>query len=288
MIRKAVIPVAGLGTRFLPATKAQPKEMLPIVDKPVIQYIVEETTAAGINDIILITGQNKRAIEDHFDRNNELEARLKEKGELKLLAQVEWISNMANFYYVRQRQQLGDGHAILCAKNLFLNEPVAVLFGDDIIDAKVPVLKQLALIHEQTNEPVVAVMTVPSKDVSMYGIVEGVKVGPRLWKINKLIEKPRPGQTKSRLGIVGKYIITPETIRALEAATPSHNGEWRLIDGLRNQLKTGTVYAYEFEGTRYDCGNKLQFLEATVAFALKHPEIKKDFRKFLKKISYSI
>lgn len=282
MIKKAIIPVAGLGTRFLPATIAQPKEMLAVVDKPVIQYIVEETVASGIHDIILITGQHKRAIEDHFDRKQELEERLREQGKTQLLKLVERISEMANFYYVRQRQQLGDGHAILCAKNLLSNEPVAVLFGDDIIDAKVPVLKQLIQVYERVHEPVVAVMKVPSSDVSMYGIVEGVEVAPRLWRISKLLEKPEPNQTRSRLGIVGKYIITPDTISALERSVPSHHGEWRLIDGLRNQMKTGSLYAYEFEGTRYDCGNKLQFLQATVAFALKHPEIKKEFRKYLK------
>ncbi len=282
MITKAIIPVAGLGTRFLPATKAQPKEMLPIVDKPVIQYIVEETTAAGINDIILITGANKRAIEDHFDRNNELEARLKEKGELDLLAVVERISNMANFYYVRQRQQLGDGHAILAAKNLIHDEAVAVLFGDDLIDSKTPVIKQLANVYDQYHAPVMAVMPVPTAELSMYGVIEGVEVAPGLWQIKKLLEKPKPSDTRSRLGVVGKYIITPETIECLQRATPSHHNEWRLIDGLREQLKHGPVYAYQFEGTRYDCGNKLQFAKAMVAYALKHKEIGKEFKKFLK------
>ncbi|MBI5135101.1 UTP--glucose-1-phosphate uridylyltransferase [Candidatus Uhrbacteria bacterium] len=285
-ITKAIIPVAGLGTRFLPATKAQPKEMLPIVDKPVIQYIVEETTAAGISDIILITGANKRAIEDHFDRNNELETRLKEKDELELLAQVERISNMANFYYVRQRQQLGDGHAILSAKNLIRDEAVAVLFGDDLIDSKTPVIKQLSKIYEQYHAPVVAVMPVPTHELSMYGIVEGVEVAPGLWQIKKLLEKPKSTDTRSRLGIVGKYIITPQTIECLERSTPSHHSEWRLIDGLREQLNHGPVYAYAFEGTRYDCGNKLQFAKAMVAYALKHEEIGKEFRKFLKNLEY--
>ncbi len=286
MISKAIIPVAGLGTRFLPATKAQPKEMLPIVDKPVIQYIVEETIASGINDIILITGQNKRAIEDHFDRNPELEARLRDKGDTAMLKLVERISNMANFYYVRQRQQLGDGHAILAAKNLIRNEAVAVLFGDDLIDSPTPVIGQLAKVYETYHDPVIAVMKVPTRDVSMYGIVEGVKIGPRLWEVRKLIEKPKAGETTSRLGIVGKYIITPKTVECLERSTPSYHGEWRLIDGLREQLKEGPLYAYEFEGTRYDCGNKLQFMQASVAFALKHPEIKKEFRKFLRNLEY--
>lgn len=283
-ITKVVIPVAGLGTRFLPATKAQPKEMLPVVDKPVIQYIVEEAVASGVRDIILITGAQKRAIEDHFDRNRELEDRLREANKPGLLSSVQQISNLANFYYVRQREPLGDGHAILSAKNIIDREPLGVLFGDNIVDSRVPVLRQLIDAYAKVQAPVIAVMKVPTRDVSMYGIAEGKKVGPRLWQITKLIEKPQAKQTRSRLAVAGKNIITPSTMDALSLAGPSHHGELRLIDAFRKQLLKEPLYAYEFEGHWYDCGNKLHFLEATVALALKHPEVKKDFAKFLKSI----
>ena len=283
-VSKVIIPVAGLGTRFLPATKAQPKEMLPVVDKPAIQYIVEEVVASGIRDIVLITGAQKRAIEDHFDRNRELEDRLREQGKTQMLEAVQRITKLANIYYVRQKEQLGDGHAILSAKNLIKDEAVGVMFGDEIVDSKTPVLKQLMDVYNEVHAPVIAVMQVPTKEVSMYGIVEGVEVKPNLWKVTKLTEKPLPKETRSRLAIVGKYIITPNTLQAIELASPSHHGELRLIDGFRSQLKKEAIYAYAFEGKRYDCGNKLQFLQATVAMALKHPEVKEAFRAFLKTI----
>lgn len=281
-ITKAIIPVGGFGTRFLPATKAQPKEMLPIVDKPVIQYVVEEAVAAGIKDIILITGQNKRAIEDHFDRNFELEYRLKQQKKDKVLNEVASISNLANFVYVRQKTPLGDGHAILCAKELIKKEPIAVLFGDDIVDSKTPCVKQLVNAYQKYQDPIIAIMPVEKKDVSRYGIVDAVKTETRTYQIKSLIEKPEPEKAPSNLAIVGKYIITPEVISALEEVKPAKDGEIRLIDGFRKLIKKRSIYAYEFEGKRYDCGNKLEFLKASIAFALKHPEISPDFKKFIK------
>lgn len=283
-IKKAVIPVGGLGTRFLPATKAQPKEMISIVDKPAIQYIVEEAVASGIDDIVMVTGQNKRAIEDHFDRNYELEQRLKSHNKKEQLKEVQDITNLANFFYVRQKAPKGDGHAILAAQSFFKNEPVLVLFGDDIIVSKIPVGKQLMNIYKKYQDPVIAVMPVPRNQIHKYGIVEATKIDDRLWQVNKLIEKPKPHQTKSNLAIVGKYVITPETIDELNKAKPSHNDELRLIDGFRRLIKTKPIYAYEFEGTRYDCGNKLQCLEASIALGLKHPEIGKDLKKYLKNL----
>jgi len=283
-ITKVVIPVAGLGTRFLPATKAQPKEMLPVVDKPVIQYIVEEAVNSGIEDVIFITGQNKRAIEDHFDRNFELEHRLKQNKKIDQLNEVRDITHLANFYYVRQKTPKGDGHAILMAQSLIKNEPVVVLFGDEIIIAKIPVVKQLIKVYEKYQDPVIAVMPVPRSQISRYGIVEGKKIADRIWEVKKLIEKPNPSQTKSNLAIVGKYIVTPETISAL-GEVPSHrDDEIRLIDGFNKLIKKRPIYAYEFEGTRYDCGNKLHLLEASITLGLQHPEVGKGLRKFLKQL----
>lgn len=258
--------------------------MLPIVDKPVIQYVVEEAVASGVRDIIIITGAQKRAIEDHFDRNPELEERLGRAGKTALLSTVRSLSGLANFYYVRQKEQLGDGHAILCVKNIIHDEAFAVLFGDDIVESRTPVLKQLMDIFARVLAPVIAVMEVPRNKTPMYGIVEGIQIAPRLYKVTRLIEKPSKNETRSRLAIVGKYIVTSATVNAIEEALPSHHGELRLIDGLRTQLKKESLYAYAFEGKRYDCGNKLQFLEATVAMALKHPEVGKEFRKYLKSI----
>ncbi|OIO33109.1 MAG: UTP--glucose-1-phosphate uridylyltransferase [Candidatus Yonathbacteria bacterium CG_4_10_14_3_um_filter_47_65] len=286
-IRKAIIPVAGFGTRFLPATKAQPKEMLPIVDKPVIQYIVEEAVASGITDIIFVTGQNKRAIEDHFDRNFELEYRLNESGKKKQLDEVRAISELCNFFYVRQKQPLGDGHAILQAKDLVGDdEPVAVLFGDDIIDAKRPALRQMMDVYERYDEPVIAVMRVPKGDKEKYGIVEAKRVAERISEISSLVEKPKPNTVKSNLAITGKYIITPEVFQALVHAKPGKDGEIRLIDAFRALVHTRKLYAYEFEGRRYDCGNKLQFLEATIDYGLRHPEVMSGLKRYLKGIKF--
>lgn len=292
-IRKAIIPVAGFGTRFLPATKAQPKEMLTVVDKPVIQYIVEEAVASGIRDIILITGQNKRAIEDHFDRNFELEYRLKQQGKTSIMDEVRKISEMANFVYIRQKAPLGDGHAILAAKDLIGDEPVAVLFGDDIVDAKVPVLKQLMDVYEKYEDPVIGLMKVDKKNVSKYGVAGAASIGRRAWQVESLVEKPKPEHAPSNLAIIGRYIITPEIFWHLEHAKKGglarrsrgfggKDGEIRLIDGLRAHLKKRSIYAYEFEGRRFDCGDKLEFLKATVHYGLKHKEFNSGFEKYLK------
>lgn len=290
-IRKAIIPVAGFGTRFLPATKAQPKEMLPIVDKPVIQYLVEEAAASGIEEIIFVTGRGKRAIEDHFDHSFELEYNLVEKGKKGLLEEVRKISQLANFAYVRQPQPLGDGHAILCAKKLINDEPVAVLFGDDLVDSKVPCLAQLIKVFGKYGDPVVALEKVPKKEVFRYGVVEPVKIEPRIYQIKDIIEKPSLKEAPSSLIIVAKYIITPEIFQILEkySSTSSGNkssrsGEIRLADALKEYLKQKPVYGYQFEGKRYDCGYKLDFLKATVDFGLKHKEVGREFRKYLKKI----
>ena len=284
-VKKAIIPVAGFGTRFLPATKAQPKEMLTLVDKPVIQYIVEEAVSSGITDIILVTGQNKRAIEDHFDRNFELEYRLKQSKKSDLLDEMDKISNLAKFYYVRQKTPLGDGHAILQARDLIgENEPVAVLFGDDVIDSKKPALKQLIDVYEKYQDPVIAVHNVAKKDVSRYGIMDAVKTEERTYEVKGLVEKPSPNEAPSTLAATGKYIITPDIFEALAKTKGGRDKEIRLIDGFIEVVKKRAIYAYEFEGQRYDCGSKFGFLEATVQFALKHPELKKDFAKYLKSI----
>lgn len=284
-IKKAIIPVAGMGTRFLPATKAQPKEMLTVVDKPVIQYLVEEAVASGIKEIILVTGQSKRAIEDHFDTNFELEVRLKEKGKKKELREVKSISNLAKFAYVRQKEPLGDGHAILQAKEFAKDEPIAVLFGDDLIDSKVPCLKQMMKVYEKYNSSVIALENVPKKEVSNYGIIKPEKkVSPRVTKIDDLVEKPDPSKAPSTLAIVGKYIITPEIFKCIENSTPSKGGELRLIDGFMELLKNQQIYGYEFKGTRYDCGSKIGYIKATVNYAIKRPEFNGELKNFLNSI----
>lgn len=285
MIRKAIIPVAGFGTRFLPATKAQPKEMLSLVDKPVIQYIVEEAAAAGITDIILVTGQNKRAIEDHFDRNFELEYLLKKKGKSELLRQVEKIYSLARFYYVRQKAPLGDGHAILQARHLIgPEESVAVLFGDDVVEAKTPVIKQLIDVYEKYRDPVIAVERVDKREVEKYGIIDGAVVENRTYQVRSLVEKPKTAEAPSNLAIIGKYVITPDVLGALSKIKPDKSGEIRLIDAFRAIVKHRPIYAHEFTGQRFDCGSKLGFLKATVQFGLKHQEVKKDFAKYLKSV----
>ncbi len=284
-IRKAIIPVAGFGTRFLPATKAQPKEMLTLVDKPVIQYIVEEAVAAGITDIILITGQNKRAIEDHFDRNFELEYLLRQKGKTELLKQMEKISSLARFYYVRQKAPLGDGHAILQARDLVgPDEAVAVLFGDDVVESRIPVIKQLITVYEKYRDPVVAVERVAKADVEKYGIVAATKVETRTYQVQSLVEKPKKEDAPSNLAIIGKYIITPDVMNALAESRGGRDGEIRLIDAFRDVVKTRSIYAHEFTGERYDCGSKIGFLKATIHFGLQHHEVKTDFAKYLKRI----
>ncbi|MDD3190472.1 MAG: UTP--glucose-1-phosphate uridylyltransferase GalU [Candidatus Pacebacteria bacterium] len=281
-IKKAIIPVAGFGTRFLPATKAQPKEMLPIVDKPIIQYLVEEAVAAGIEEIIFITGRGKRAIEDHFDNSFELEHNLVEKNKLDKLQAIYKISNMAKFTFVRQPKPLGDGEALLRAKHLIGDEPVAVLFGDDIVDSEKPCIGQLIDVFYKYESPILALMRVPKEEVSSFGVVDGVKVNGRIYEIKNLVEKPKVEEAPSDLIIVGKYVITPAVFDELEKVVPGKDGEIRLADAFSNMLGKKAFYGYEFEGKRYDCGSKLGFLEATVNYALKHPEVKDAFRAFLK------
>ncbi|MGC9046910.1 MAG: UTP--glucose-1-phosphate uridylyltransferase GalU [Minisyncoccia bacterium] len=284
MIKKVVIPVAGLGTRFLPATKAQPKEMLPLIDKPVIQYLVEEAVKSGIKDIIFVTGRGKRAIEDHFDYAPELESRLLQKNKKEIFQKVREISEMANFVYVRQKIPAGDGDALLCASYLTNNEPVAVLFGDDIVDSRVPCLLQMIKVFEKYGDCVVALDKVPKQEVKHYGVVKAIKVSDRVYEIKDIIEKPEQGKAPSNLIVVGKYILTPELFQELKKLRPAKTKELRIADGLKNLLKKHPVYGLRFEGKRYDCGNKLGYLKATVDFALKHPEVKKDFKKYLKNL----
>lgn len=280
---KAILPVAGLGTRFLPATKAQPKEMLIIVDKPVIQYIVEEVVASGIKEIILVTSQSKRAIEDYFDRNFELEYYLAKADKKESLKEVRRISELANFYYVRQKEMAGNGDAILCAKNLIGDEPCAVLFGDDVIDARVPCLKQMIKVFEKYNDPVVAIERVSEKDIQRYGSVEVVKLEKRIYQIKRIVEKPKPKKAPSNLGVVGRYIITPEVLKALEELKPKTKEELGITDALQFLLKNNRpIYAYEFDGLRFDCGTKLGLLKSSLHFGLKHKEIGHQCQKWLK------
>ena len=281
-IRTAVIPAAGLGTRFLPATKAQPKEMLPIVDKPCIQYIIEEAIDSGIEDILIITGRNKRAIEDHFDRAVELELTLKAQGKYDLLGLVQELSRVT-IHYVRQKEPKGLGHAVLCAKHFVGDEPFAVLLGDDIMDAEVPVLKQLMDVYEDCEGSVLGVQEVPKDRVSSYGVVKPVAVKERLWRADDLVEKPSVEEAPSRLAVLGRYIISPEIFGILEKTEPGRGGEIQLTDALKKLSEREPVYAYEFEGRRYDVGDKQGYLEATVDFALKRPDLRDPFLRYLLK-----
>ncbi|MBI3752517.1 MAG: UTP--glucose-1-phosphate uridylyltransferase GalU [Deltaproteobacteria bacterium] len=281
-IRKAVFPAAGFGTRFLPATKAIPKEMLPLIDKPLIQYSVEEAKSSGLEDVIIVTGMGKTAIEDHFDVSFELEILLKEKKKEDILRMVEEVSNLIHFSYTRQKKPLGLGHAIHCAKNLVGMEPFAVFLSDDVIDARTPVMKQMMKIFQQYPHTILAVQRVPMKDVHHYGIIEAKKTGPRVYRVIDMVEKPHPKDAPSNLAIIGRYILAPEIFGILEETGPGKGGEIQLTDGLKMLSKRQPVYAYEFEGTRYDAGDKLGFLKANVSFALKNPNIKNEFRKFLK------
>lgn len=282
-ITKAILPVAGFGTRFLPVTKALPKEMLPIVDKPIIQYLVEEAVAAGIKEIIFVTGRGKRSIEDHFDDTFELEHNLVEKHKHELLKEIYKISRLAKFAYVRQPKPLGDGHAISCARHLVGNEPCAILFGDDIIDNKVVCVRQLINVYEKYGDSVVALEKVPESEVSRYGVVSGVEVGPKTYKLDNIVEKPKIEEAPSNLTIVGKYVITKDVFDALETIKPGKDGEIRLADALKAVLmKNKAVYGLEFEGKRYDCGSKIGLLKANVDFALKHENLNGEFREYLK------
>ncbi len=283
MVKKAVIPAAGLGTRFLPATKASPKEMLPIIDAPTIQYVVQEAVDSGIEDILIISGKGKRAIEDHFDRNPELEERLLEK-EDKMYDEIMHLSNMANIHFIRQKEINGLGDAIYYARHHTGNQPFAVLLGDTIINSVIPVTQQLIDIYEQYQCTVIAVETVPHDKVSRYGIVGGDMISDTLMSLNQLIEKPAIDKAPSNLAIAGRYILTPEIYKALEKTPPGKNNEIQLTDAMVNLLKSENMYAHTIEGKRYDIGNKLDFLKTNVEFALRRKEFAKPFYDFLKQI----
>ena len=284
-IRKAIIPAAGLGTRFLPATKAQPKEMLPIVDKPTLQYIIEECVASGIEEILIITGRNKKSIEDHFDRSVELEMELEKSGKEELLKMVREISDLVNIHFIRQKEPRGLGHAILCAKTFVGNEPFAVLLGDDVVynDNK-PCLKQLIDCYEEYKTSVLGVQTVEPQDVNKYGIVGGLHIEDRVYKVKNLIEKPAVEEAPSNVAILGRYIITPKIFEILENTKPGKGNEIQLTDALLELIKHEAMYAYDFEGRRYDVGDKLGFLQATVEYALRKKELRDGFIEYLKTI----
>jgi len=283
-ITKAIIPVAGLGTRFLPATKAQPKEMLTIVDKPAIQYIVEEAVASGIKQIFLITSQSKRALEDHFDYNFELEYRLKKAKKTEALKTVHQLSQLADFIFIRQKEPAGCGDAILCAKEFVKNEPCAIMFGDDIIDSKEPCLKQLIKVYNKYKDPVIAVSPVSKKEIEQFGVIKGVKVEDRIYQVKKIVEKPKPFEAPSNLAVVGRYIVTPELLKELENFKPKPSKEKGITDGLEALMKKRPLYACEIKGEWYTCGDKLGFLKANLVFGLKDKKIKKELKRFLQEI----
>ena len=283
-VRKAVFPAAGLGTRFLPATKAQPKEMLPIVDKPTIQYVIEEAAASGIQDVIIVTGRGKNAIEDHFDRSLELEQILIQRGKMDLVSEIREISSLVSVSYIRQKEPLGLGHAILVARNLVGDEPFAVFLGDDIIDSSVPCMGQMMRVFEQVQNAVLAIQEVPRQEVKHYGIIDGVPIRDRIYEIKDMVEKPDPERAPSTLAIIGRYILLPEIFDLLEQTEPDEGGEIQLTNALRALLRRRPIYGFQFEGKRYDAGNKLGFLKATVEFALKRPDLAEDFAKYLKSL----
>jgi len=285
-VRKAVFPAAGLGTRFLPATKAQPKEMLPLVDKPIIQYGVEEAMASGCDQIIIVTGRGKTAIEDHFDVSYELEKMLEERGKTDLLAVVRHISDMIHVAYVRQKEAMGLGHAVLMARELVGNEPFAVLLADDVIDADVPCLKQMVEVFEETQSSVIATQTVEGRGISAYGVIDAKPVAGRwngrLFDVQHLVEKPRPEEAPSNQAVIGRYILTPTIFEMLETTQLGAGGELQLTDGMRQLLSREKIYAYNFEGKRHDTGDKLGFLKATVEFALKRDDLGGELRAWMK------
>lgn len=283
-VRKAIIPAAGLGTRFLPATKAMPKEMLPIVDKPTIQYIVEEAVASGIEDIIIVTGKGKRAIEDHFDNAWELEHNLADKGKLDLLEKVRYSSNLANIHYIRQKQPLGLGHAVWCARNFIGDEPFAVLLGDDIVQSDTPCLKQLMDQFEQTHSSIIGVQEVPEEETHRYGIIDPAGSQGRRYQVENFVEKPAPGTAPSNLAIIGRYILTPEIFLFLEKQEQGAGGEIQLTDAIQKLNQIQRVFAYQFEGKRYDVGEKLGFIQTTIEIALQDPELKEPLLKIMDNI----
>jgi len=284
-VTKAVIPAAGQGTRFLPATKSSPKEMLPLVDKPLIQYIAEEAALAGIRNIIVISGRGKRAIEDHFDISYELEETLKQSGKDALLKEIRRISDLARFCYVRQRHMRGLGDAILCAQHLIGDEPFAVMLGDEIIDAGVPAIAQLMDVYDRFRAPIIGVQEVALDEVSHYGIITAKPAGDGLFQVTDLIEKPSPDEAPSRLAVIGRYILTPEVFAVLEKTPPGKNQEVQLTDALRTIAKRAPMYAWVIKGKRFDAGDKLGFLKATVEFGLKNPELGERFARYLKQLS---
>ncbi|WP_197096094.1 UTP--glucose-1-phosphate uridylyltransferase GalU [Paraclostridium sordellii] len=281
-VRKAIIPAAGLGTRFLPATKSQPKEMLPIVDKPTLQYIIEEAVNSGIEEILIVTGRSKKSIEDHFDRSIELELELEQKGKLDMLKIVQDISNMVDIYFIRQKEPKGLGHAIYCAKSFVGDEPFAVLLGDDIVDSEKPCLKQLIGAYDEYNTSILGVQEVAKENTDKYGILDVKHIEDRVYKVNDMVEKPKVEEAPSNIAILGRYIITPAIFEILENQKPGKGGEIQLTDALKTLGEHEAIYAYNFEGKRYDVGDKLGFLKATVDYALKRPELKSDFIDFLK------
>jgi UTP--glucose-1-phosphate uridylyltransferase len=286
MIRKAVFPVAGLGTRFLPATKASPKEMMPIVDKPLIQYAVEEAATAGITDMIFVTGRTKRAIEDHFDKAYELESELTLRNKTDMLSFVRNIlPRQINCIYIRQPEALGLGHAILCARPVIGDEPFAVLLADDLLDGQPPVMKQMADVFDFYRCSVIGVLDVPRSETKSYGIVKALPVAESLERIEAIVEKPKPEDAPSTLGVVGRYILTPRIFHYLENIGSGSGGEIQLTDGIASMLREEQVLAYRYRGTRYDCGSKLGYLQATVEFGRRHPEVGTDFTNYLKRLS---
>jgi UTP--glucose-1-phosphate uridylyltransferase len=285
-VRKAIIPAAGLGTRFLPATKAQPKEMLPIVDKPTIQYIVEEAVTSGIEEIVIIIGRGKRSIEDHFDKSYELEDALLKKNQSEMLEEVQKISNLVNIYYVRQKEAKGLGHAILCAKSFIGDEPFAILLGDDIVMSETPCLKQIINVFEYCNSSVIAVQEVPESDVHKYGIVKprGANVDPNLFYIDSLIEKPKRDEAPSKYAIMGRYVLRPEIFNILRQLPTGHGGELQLTDAINELIKIQAVLAYKFEGSRYDIGDKMGFVKATLDFALERDDMREEVLEYLESV----
>jgi UTP--glucose-1-phosphate uridylyltransferase len=283
-IRKAIIPAAGLGTRFLPATKAMPKEMLPIVDKPTIQYIIEEAVASGIEDIIIVTGKGKRAIEDHFDFAPELEQNLEKQGKLELLEKVRYSSNLADIHYIRQKEPKGLGHAVWCARNFIGDEPFAVLLGDDIVQSETPCLKQLLNQFETTGTSVIGVQTVPDAETHRYGIIEPRAQEGRRYQVENFVEKPMPGTAPSNLAIIGRYILTPEIFMFLDQMEMGAGGEIQLTDAIQKLNQIQRVFAYEFEGKRYDVGEKIGFVKTTIEFALQDQELRTELLGFLEEI----
>ncbi|MDR7000020.1 UTP--glucose-1-phosphate uridylyltransferase GalU [Neobacillus niacini] len=287
-VRKAIIPAAGLGTRFLPATKAQPKEMLPIVDKPTLQYIIEEAVESGIEEILIITGRNKKSIEDHFDKSVELELELEARGKRELLAEVRQISEMVNIHYIRQKEPKGLGHAIHCAKSFIGNEPFAVLLGDDIVYSEKPCLKQMIEKYEEYKTTILGVQEVANEDTDKYGIIEGKEIEDRIYKVKGLVEKPASGSAPSNIAILGRYIINPAIFDLLEKTKPGKGGEIQLTDALKELAQKEAMYAYIFEGKRYDVGDKQGFLQATVEFALRREDLREEFLNYLlKELKYN-